>query len=609
MAKNIVLFSDGTGNSSASPFKTNVWRLYQAIDIEPPSDPKHPEQLVYYDNGVGTENFKPIAALGGALGIGVWQNVKDLYTFVCRNYDMGDQIFGFGFSRGAFTIRLLMGLIGKCGLVKTISEADLTYCVQMAYEAYRRDFLIRASRRRNMIYHWILSEPRYDVEDGRKMPTVNLNINDCQQLFPDIRFVGVWDTVDAYGMPVDELKFAIDEWVWPMSFADRDPSDRLLTIRHALSLDDERPTFRPVLWNEVLKDPKNPNDLNKWKILDFERIQQVWFAGVHANVGGSYPDDGLAFTALNWMMDEAESVGLHYDRLIRHEIAAHVNPDGEQYDSRAGIAGYYRYGPRQVAALCNDKKHGVAVPAVHVHPAAFERIAAWRRDYEPVSLGGPFFVAGAPKAPADSAALENAWDLVWWRRIAYFTTLVLTVFVSLFALRLMFAWPNCILTVTEAWLNWVWSFITATLGPTLTGAIAHAWDWLLNNIGAVLPGWATPTIPSFREYPLSGIVSLLLLAWVFLIWSAKLERRIEVLAEWAWAGHKGLPAAADPKTDWRNIVAQALRPVTTWLYWWLWRGMFVPLLGIVIGLVVLIVSIVLSPIWIWSKLRRRPWMA
>ena len=153
MDKNIVLFSDGTGNSSASPFKTNVWRLYQAIDIEPPTNPNDRQQIVYYDNGVGTENFKPLAALGGALGIGVWQNVKDLYTFVCRNYDFGDQIYGFGFSRGAFTIRLLMGLIGKCGLLKADSEAELVRCVQMAYEAYRRDFLIRAPKQRGMIYH------------------------------------------------------------------------------------------------------------------------------------------------------------------------------------------------------------------------------------------------------------------------------------------------------------------------------------------------------------------------------------------------------------------------------------------------------------------------
>ena len=454
MGKNIVLFSDGTGNSSSSPFKTNVWRLYQAIDIEPPTnpkDPKTPEQIVYYDNGVGTENVKPIAALGGALGIGVWKNVSDLYTFVCRNYEIGDQIYGFGFSRGAFTIRLLMGLIGKCGLLKARSEAELVECVQKAYEAYRRDFLIRASEQRNMIYHWFLQPPKhFNDGEGRPKAAIDLGEADCQQLFADIHFIGVWDTVDAYGMPIDELKLAIDEWVWPMSFADRDPSDRLLTIRHALSLDDERPTFRPVLWNEVIKDRHHPHDVSKQKILGPQRIQQIWFAGVHANVGGGYPDDGLAFTALNWMMDEAAAAGLRYDRLTHDEFAARVNPDGEQYDSRSGVAGYYRYGPRQVGALCNDTEHGVTVPTVHLHPAAFERIAARRRDYEPVSLGCPFSVAGAPQPPPDAAAMDNAWDIVWWRRLAYLTTLRLTCFVSLFALLIVCPWPKRIFDVTEA---------------------------------------------------------------------------------------------------------------------------------------------------------------
>lgn len=613
MAKNIVLFSDGTGNGSASPFKTNVWRLYQAIDIKPPKnpkDPKTPEQLVYYDNGVGTENFKPIAALGGALGIGVWANVRDIYTFVCRNFDEGDQIYGFGFSRGAFTIRLLMGLIGKCGLLKANSEAELIRCVQMAYEAYRRDFLIRASKQRGMIYHhlgWLLRPPKYfEDEEGNPSPSIDLGLENCLQVFPDISFVGVWDTVDAYGMPVDELKIAIDEWVWPMSFADRDPSKRLLKIRHALSLDDERPTFRPVLWNEVIKDKDHPEDKTKREILKPDRIQQVWFAGVHANVGGGYPDDGLAFTTLKWMMDEAEACGLRYDKLTRDELAARANPYGDQYDSRAGIAGYYRYGPRQVAALCADTDHGVDVPTVRVHPDAFERIAGWRRDYEPVSLGGPFSVAGAAKPAADPAAMENAWDMVWWRRLAYFTTLALTAFASLFALRLVFAWPECILTVTEAWLGWVWSLVTAALGATVTGWIVTAWNWLLDHIGSVLPGWASPTVPSFRKYPLSGIVSLGLLAWSFFCWSKKMEQRIEVLAEWAWAGHKRLAAAAKPETDWHNVVARALRPVTAFLYRWLWRGVFVPVLGIGLGLAALVL---LSPYWIWRMIRRRPWMA
>ncbi len=108
---------------------------------------------------------------------------------------------------------------------------------------------------------------------------------------------------------------------------------------------------------------------------------------------------------------------------------------------------------------------------------------------------------------------------------------------------------------------------------------------------------------------MSGIVSLALLAWSFFCWSKKLEQRIEVLAEWAWAGHKGLAAAARPKSDWHNRVARALRPITGWLYRGVWRGIFVPLLGIAIGIAVLIVAILLSPIWIWGKLRRRPWMA
>jgi hypothetical protein len=305
------------------------------------------------------------------------------------------------------------------------------------------------------------------------------------------------------------------------------------------------------------------------------------------------------------MMDEAATCGLRYDAFLREKIAARANPDGEQYDSRSGVAGYYRYGPRQVAALCDDKEHGVKVPTVRVHPAAFERIAAWRREYEPVSLSGLFNVGGKAMAPPDAAAMEDAWDLVWWRRAAYFTTLGLTAFVALFALRLVFEWPNAILKLTERWLGWLWSYVTWAIGPNATGWISDSWTWLLGHIGAVLPGWASPAIPSFKEYPLSGIVALALLAWAFFMWSGKLERRIEVLAEWAWAGHKCLPAGAKPKTDWRNAVARMLRPITAFFYRWLWRGIFVPLLGIAIGIVALVL---LSPYWIWRLLRSKPWM-
>src|SRR5262245_39298782 len=102
--KSIVVFSDGTGNSSAALFRTNVWRLYDALDQSDPADGR-PRQIAHYDNGVGTSTFKPLAVLGGVFGVGLKRNILSLYKFVCRNYRPGDQIYAFGFSRGAFTIR------------------------------------------------------------------------------------------------------------------------------------------------------------------------------------------------------------------------------------------------------------------------------------------------------------------------------------------------------------------------------------------------------------------------------------------------------------------------------------------------------------------------
>src|SRR5687767_15926426 len=91
--KSIVLFSDGTGNSSAKLFKTNVWRLYEAVDLGPPAEGKR-HQISYYDDGVGTSAFKPLALLGGAFGWGLKRNVLDIYRFACRNYRAGDEIYG-----------------------------------------------------------------------------------------------------------------------------------------------------------------------------------------------------------------------------------------------------------------------------------------------------------------------------------------------------------------------------------------------------------------------------------------------------------------------------------------------------------------------------------
>ena len=140
MSKRIIVLSDGTGNSAASLFKTNVRRIYEALDLEDPKDPKVPRQFAFYDDGVGTSTFRPLAMLGGAMGFGLARNVRELYAFICRTYSPDDRIFAFGFSRGAFTIRVLIGLIANQGIVKyNGNEADLQRSVADAYWAYRKE--------------------------------------------------------------------------------------------------------------------------------------------------------------------------------------------------------------------------------------------------------------------------------------------------------------------------------------------------------------------------------------------------------------------------------------------------------------------------------------
>jgi len=152
--KVIVVCSDGTGNSAARFLRTNVWRLYQALDTSEPTPADRARgarrQIAYYDDGVGTSSFRPLALLGGVFGWGLKRNVLDLYTFICRNYEEGDEIYAFGFSRGAFTIRILVGLLTKEGLLcctPGCTEEELARYAPDAYRAYRRDVTARITKR------------------------------------------------------------------------------------------------------------------------------------------------------------------------------------------------------------------------------------------------------------------------------------------------------------------------------------------------------------------------------------------------------------------------------------------------------------------------------
>src|SRR6202043_559854 len=132
MHRKIILLSDGTGNSSAKVWRTNVWRVYESLDLS------GSDQVAFYDDGVGTAAFKPVAILGGAFGYGLKRNVIDIYKFACRNYrGDDDEIFGFGFSRGAFTMRVVMGVILEQGIVEASSETELHAKATAAYRAFR----------------------------------------------------------------------------------------------------------------------------------------------------------------------------------------------------------------------------------------------------------------------------------------------------------------------------------------------------------------------------------------------------------------------------------------------------------------------------------------
>ena len=110
----------------------------------------------------------------------------------------------------------------------------------------------------------------------------------------------MWDTVAAYGTPISELTRGIDLWIWPLWFADYKLNDKVQAARQALALDDQRDTFHPLIWNETDEGTG--------------RIQQVWFAGMHSDVGGGYPDDALAYVSLEWMMKEAADAGLRFKK-------------------------------------------------------------------------------------------------------------------------------------------------------------------------------------------------------------------------------------------------------------------------------------------------------
>src|SRR5262249_36369529 len=229
MPKRIVIFADGTGNAFTTQ-ESNVWRLYEALDKA------HPDQIAYYIKGVGTSSIKVLSALDGATGLGVPSNVRQLYRFLCRNWEPNDEIFMFGFSRGAFTIRTLIGLIADQGLVpntlygETVTHDEMTRNVNNAWRRYREK---TAPWHETLPTIWIGRWLRdgfltiknllhYRTQYGKfRYKTIQDETRKQKRKDIDITFAGLFDTVEAYGVPIEELRRAIDVAIWPISFNNR----------------------------------------------------------------------------------------------------------------------------------------------------------------------------------------------------------------------------------------------------------------------------------------------------------------------------------------------------------------------------------------------------
>jgi uncharacterized protein (DUF2235 family) len=335
MSKRLVVCCDGTWNrpdqsSEGRPCPTNVTKVAAAVIRE---DAAGKAQLVYYHPGVGSRHGERLR--GGAFGYGLSLDVQSAYRFIMHNLEPDDELFFFGFSRGAYTARSTVGFVRNAGILR-LENADR---IDEAYALYRD----RATH------------PR-DIESQLFRRSFSRETR--------IRFIGVWDTVGALGIPwsgMPGIELINRRW----QFHDTDLSTTVDAAFQALAIDEKRPPFEPAIWSQ------QPDAVG-------QRLEQVWFAGVHCDVGGGYPDSTLADIALRWMVDRARQCGLEFEQNVFTAAApgegtgagstgVPFQPDalGELHESRRG---FYQLLPAHVRELGRkDPAHE------HVASTAVER--------------------------------------------------------------------------------------------------------------------------------------------------------------------------------------------------------------------------------------------
>ena len=289
--KKLILCADGTWCASPDDANsnggTNVWKIYCAI-------PDTPDQLKFYDSGVGTDGNTFEHMTGGALGEGLFDKIQDCYSYLSHVYDPGDSIYLFGFSRGAYTARSVGGMIAAFGVpTKNLSNST----TPEIFAAYRE------------------TDKTKRVALKTKL-TASYGLQDVH-----IAMVGVWDTVGSLGVP-GFLFEAFNEKKY--GFLDTALSDCIDHAYHAMALDERRGSFLPTLWTNKDGSPR-ANDA---------RCEQVWFAGGHGDVGGGNADHGLSDITLSWMMQKAHACGVEFlpDQLQKYSALAASSAAGQLHD-------------------------------------------------------------------------------------------------------------------------------------------------------------------------------------------------------------------------------------------------------------------------------------
>ena len=295
MSRKLIVCCDGTGNEIKEN-QSNVLKFYRLLK-------KDSSQIAFYDPGVGTisdssawTRFKNNAKglLGLFTGYGLDDNVLEAYRFLVRNYQQGDQIYLFGFSRGAYTVRVLAGFINMVGVLTANNENLCGY----ALTAYKR-----AGNNDDFTIAWRFQE----VMEAERVT---------------IRFVGCWDTVSTVIVPRPDRWFVPSLGKLPYTKT----NSSVQAFRHAMAIDERRRMFRLLPWQEGQKFKTNPFvDDNKAEEQD---VKQVWFAGVHSDIGGGYPEveSGAAKISLKWMVEEAAKHGIDFRKRLVTRLVEGQNP-------------------------------------------------------------------------------------------------------------------------------------------------------------------------------------------------------------------------------------------------------------------------------------------